>query len=296
MNTIITKERSLKKLAKFLVLFLFLSCQGEGDSSKERKDLYEVKRGEIAQKVTSSGNVHPEKRTVITAPFEGYIKKLYVGVGDKIKKNAPIVSVVQTLLSNDPVYPLRAPFSGVVVDVNKDEGEYVRKGDLQEYIIRIDRLDQLIVVSKIAEIDIMKVKKGQHVKIKVSSLPTDSFEGRVSEVSLAPVVSNNWRDESKVEYKTEITISDPEKKLRPGMSVILDIETLKKDNVLKVPHEYIIKDKEGYFVFSAEGEKKEVKVGISNDSFFEVTEGISAGEQLKKIDLMSFFNGQNESQ
>ena len=99
-----------------------------------------------------------------------------------------------------------------------------------------------------------------------------------------------------VKYFNGEVCKQTEKKLRPGMSVILDIETLKKDNVLKVPHEYIIKDKEGYFVFSAEGEKKEVKVGISNDSFFEVTEGISAGEQLKKIDLMSFFNGQNESQ
>ena len=45
-----------------------------------------VKRMDLNEKISIVGNVEPEKKTIITAPFDGYVQKMYVKIGDKVKK------------------------------------------------------------------------------------------------------------------------------------------------------------------------------------------------------------------
>ena len=131
-------------LVFFSVGYLYFRWSQETRLSHDRHTTT-VKRQDLIQRVTIAGNIEPKRKTIVTAPFNGYVKKLYVRVGDKVKTGDPLVSVTQSLQSTDPVFPLRAPFAGTVVQVEKEEGEYVPKDSTTDYILRVDSLDELLV-------------------------------------------------------------------------------------------------------------------------------------------------------
>ena len=277
-----------KIIIKILGLVLVLTgqgCWGIGKTVKSDVRLETVKRKSLVQRVTMAGNIEPERKMLVTAPFNGYIKKIFVKVGQKVVKNAPIVSVVQSLQSVEPVYPLRAPFSGTVVDINIQEGEFVRKDDSSEFILRIDSLSNMFVVSNVPEIDMAKVQKGQEATIKASAILDKKYKGVVEEVSMSARIREGWRSSS-VEYPTKIRIVDADREIRSGMSVILDIVTSKKENVLALPHEYLFKDNDSFYVMSENGVRKKVEVGMQNEYLFEITSGVSEGEKVRQINFL----------
>ena len=255
----------------------------KGKTSTEKIKI--VKPMNLTQRITIPGHVIPERKTIITAPFHGYVKKLYVQIGERVKKGKPLVSITQSLQSVDPVYPLRAPFTGTVVQIFKQEGEFVKPNDPRDYILRIDNLDTLYVVSDVPEIDHAKMKMGQKVIVKASAILNQTYEGVVEEISLAARPQDNWR-KSQVEYPSKIRLVNPDKKVKPGMSVIADIITMKKNNVLALPHEFLIKKGQKYFVIQENGKRKKVKTGIHNESFIEITKGIKEGDKVQQVNFM----------
>ncbi|HVK61239.1 MAG TPA: biotin/lipoyl-containing protein, partial [Bdellovibrionales bacterium] len=114
---------------------------GQTSSSRGSERVGTVAKGEVAQRVTIAGNVIPERRTIIIAPYEGYIQKLFVKVGDKVKAGDPIVMVAVSLTTPERIFPVRAPYAGTVVQVPKFEGEFV-KTDPAQFIARIDDLSR----------------------------------------------------------------------------------------------------------------------------------------------------------
>src|SRR5690348_13315522 len=65
-----------------------------------------VSRGDLTQRVTISGTITPNHKTVIATPYNGYIRKMFVQVGEQVKSGDPIVSVAQSLRgSGEDVYP-----------------------------------------------------------------------------------------------------------------------------------------------------------------------------------------------
>lgn len=181
------KALSMKLLKKIkIALILVLICAGAWycylqvktlGMAKNVKREGVVQRMDLIQRVTIAGNVRPERKTIVTAPFNGYIKKLYVKIGQKINKNDPIVSIVQSLQSVDPIFPLRAPFEGTVVSIRKYEGEFVKRDDPKDFILRIDSLKNLYIISNVPEIDSVKIKIGQEVIIKASAIIDKKYKG-----------------------------------------------------------------------------------------------------------------------
>lgn len=245
-----------------------------------------VQRTDLIQRVTVAGNVEPKRKTIVAAPFNGYVKVLYVKVGDRVKKGDPLVSVVQSLQATDPVFPLRSPFAGVVVQVLKDEGEFVKQDDAKEYILRVDSLDEIYVVSDVPEIDTLKIVLGQEAIIKASAILDKKYSGVVEEISLAAKPQDDWRGRSKVEYRTRIKVKDFDEELKPGMSAIIDIITKRKESVLVVPHEYVLRADDKFFVLLPDGQRREIMVGLQNESYLEVLEGLSENQILKQVDFM----------
>lgn len=274
----------------FLVYLAYKAPKGNGYAGQSESRYESVKKQDLVQRVTIAGNVEPEKKTIVTAPFSGYVKKLFVHVGQKVNKNDPLVSVVQSLQSVDPIFPLRAPFDGTVVAIQKQEGEFVKQDDPKDFILRIDSLGTLYVISNVPEIDMIKIKKGQETIIKASAILDKSYKGKVEDISLASKLQDDWRGNSKVEYPTKIKIEDADSLVKPGMSTIVDIITLKKENVLVLPHEYILREGEEYFVLLKNGSKTKITVGIQNEAFFEIVSGVSEGEVVKQIDFMELLN------
>jgi multidrug efflux pump subunit AcrA (membrane-fusion protein) len=266
-------------LALAVAGYFLWPAKSQGD-----RPLGKVERKDLVQRVTIAGQIIPKRRTLVTAPYNGYVKKVYVSVGDVVKPGQPLVSVTQSLQSTEPVFPLRAPYEGTVVHVQKSEGENVKEGDTNEYILRIDDLTKLYVDATAPEIDRVKLKKGQETVIKASAVLGHSYKGVITELTLAPKGSQG----NQQEYPVKIEVLDKDKYLGPGMSVVVDIITGKREKVLTVRHEYVQRDEDGnYFVVLKSGEKRPIKVGMQNEEAFEVTDGLKEGMELQQTDFSS---------
>lgn len=243
-------------------------------------------RGDLIQRVTVAGTVVPRKKTIITPPYNGYIHQIFVEVGDHVKAGAPILSIAQSLGMTEQIYPLRAPFSGTVVQVLKSEGEYVEQNAQEKAILRIDDLNQLMVEASAPEMEIPQLRLNQEVVIKASPILNRSYHGKIRRISIAAKEQKDW-EKTRVEFPLTIQVTDQDKDLKPGMSVVVDVITQQKNKVLLLGHEFIQKDRDHYFVVLADNRRQPIDVGLQNEEAFEIRKGLSEGEEVKQMDFLS---------
>ncbi len=251
---------------------------------------FKVQKGELLQRVTIAGVIEALKTTVVTAPYDGYVQKIFVKIGDKVKEGDPLVSITQSLQATESVYPIRAPFGGTIVQVLKTEGQFVKQGDTKDFLIRLDDISKLYVNASVPEIDIVKIKKGQEAIVKASPILDRSYKGTVKDISLAATLQESYNNRSQAEYLVKLEILDIDEQLKPGMSTVLDIIPAKKSDILTVPHEYIDKQGEKYFVTSKDGLQKEIIVGMQNESIVEIVSGLKEGDEITQVDFINLGN------
>jgi HlyD family secretion protein len=83
----------------------------------------------------------------------------------------------------------------------------------------------------VSEADIGGVAEGQPVEFTVDAFPTRRFAGLVEQVRNAPTTNQNV-----ITYTTVISVSNPDHKLKPGMTANVSITLAAADNILKIPN------------------------------------------------------------
>ncbi len=125
-----------------------------------------------------------------------------------------------------------SPIDGVVISRNIDVGQTVAASLQAPVLFEIaNDLSKIQVEAIIDEVDIGKVRVGQDVSFFVDAYPDSRFIGRVSQVRLQPIVTQNL-----VGYEVIIDASNEENKLLPGMTANLSIIIDTKKDVVKVPN------------------------------------------------------------
>lgn len=277
-------------LVLILAVGLYLILKKSDSNSAAR--LGKVVRENLIQRVTIAGTAEPVRTTIVAAPYDGYIKKLFVKQGQKVKAGDPLLSIAQSLQATENVFPIRAPFSGTVTQLIKSEGQFVKQNDSKEYILRIDDLTKMYVSANSPEIDVVKIKPDFESVIKVSAILSHKYKGIVRDISQAATQKEQWGGRSQVEYVVKIEITDADSQLKPGMTAVVDIITNKKDSVLTLGHEFIHKENDSYFVVLKDGSKKKIKVGLQNETAFEITEGLSEGQEIQQVDFLKLIEKQ----
>jgi multidrug efflux pump subunit AcrA (membrane-fusion protein) len=282
---------SSKKYIFGIILFIiicsvpFIISNKSTDKNKHKDDIGHVVKQDLVQRVTIAGIVVPLRKTIIAAPYNGYIKKLFVKIGDHVKVGDPIVTIVPSLQSGENSFPLRSPLNGTVVQVEKSEGEFVKEGDPKEFILRIDDTSKLYITANAPEIDRVKIKAGQETVIKASAILTRKYKGIIRELSLAAREKEQWGRSQVVEFPIKIEMIDNDEVVKPGMSVVIDVVAAKKTNILTLRHEFIRRENEKYFVILDSGKRKDIQVGIQNEEGFEIVSGLIEGEKVKQVDF-----------
>lgn len=126
---------------------------------------------------------------------------------------------------------IHSPVDGIVISRNVDVGQTVSAGLQAPTLFVIARsLDTLELAASVAESDVGRVQKGQHVTFTVDAYPQGAFTGTVRQVRLKPTVLQNV-----VSYTTIIDVPNPGGQLKPGMTATLSIEVERAGDVLRVP-------------------------------------------------------------
>jgi len=128
---------------------------------------------------------------------------------------------------------IKAPFDGVVGNKSVQVGDYVTPG---KRLVAVVPLDKIYVDANLKETQLAHVAPGEKVSVRVDALDGDSIPGTVeslapasgSQFSLLPpenATGNFTKIVQRVPVRIAIASKDADNKLRPGLSVIVDIDT-----------------------------------------------------------------------
>jgi HlyD family secretion protein len=139
-----------------------------------------------------------------------------------------------------------APFDGVITNLPVREGETVVIGIQNSPGSTLMTLADMSVITaevKVDETDIVNVHLGQSAEVTIDAIPKKTFHGTVSEIGDNAIVRSTGvatsqqtsASEEAKDFKVVVTLSDPPKDLRPGLSTTAKITTASKKNVLSIP-------------------------------------------------------------
>jgi len=183
-----------------------------------------------------------------------------------------------------------SPVDGIVVSRNVDVGQTVAASFQTPTLFSIAQdLTKMQIDTNVAEADIGNVSVGQDVQFTVDAYPDITFKGKVWQVRNAPITVQNV-----VTYDVVIQVSNPELKLKPGMTANVSIIVSIKRDVLKIPNVALrfrpaeevktTAQQRGSAVWILEQEKPKrvpVSTGISDGAYTEIVSGeIKEGQEL----------------
>lgn len=127
---------------------------------------------------------------------------------------------------------ITSPIDGVVVSRDVNVGQTVAASLSAPTLFTIaNDLTQMQIIANIDQADIGLVEQAKSVKFSVDAFPGKDFDGKIQQMRLNPQNVQNV-----VTYNVVIDVSNPEQKLKPGMTANLIITIDERNNVLKVPN------------------------------------------------------------
>lgn len=181
------------------------------------------------------------------------------------------LAVIQTNSSN---WPERRPYR---------LGDRVDSGASP---VKIYDLSKMQVRCQIGEMDIARVHRGQEVFLVAATQGAKRYRGTVSLVEELAQEANVWQGGTPGKNVFEILVTlaetDPVR-LRPGMTVDLEIVLGRAEEATLAPIRAVFQDHGEHVAYRARGETFErvpVTVGTRNDLVIEVRSGLRAGDRV----------------
>ncbi len=175
---------------------------------------------------------------------------------------------------------LRAPFAGVIAEINGELGEVVTPSPVgvpTPPTVDIVDTSCLYISAPIDEVDAPAVRAGQRAAITLDAFPGRKFTGFVRRV--APYVMDAEKQARTVEIEAEIE-NAAASNLLPGYSADVEVILDTRENVLRVPTQAVI-DGHSVYVLDENGgvlRSREIRRGVSNWEYTEVLAGLAEGE------------------
>ena len=176
------------------------------------------------------------------------------------------------------VEKITSPVDGVITEMTADENYRV---NTESTLFKVSDSENMRAEVNLSDSDIKNIEVGQRVEITSDSLPNnEKIEGSVSQISGVAEKSSSL-DESNTTVKIQLNET---KGLKPGATITATIFYKESKNVTKLPYSSVINENGKYYVFVVGKDnkvsKREVKVGLNDDSYYEVASGISIGEKV----------------
>lgn len=172
-----------------------------------------------------------------------------------------------------------AEFDGIVLKQDIKQGMTVSPGNL---LLSIGSPSDLQIDFGVNEYDAARIKIGQKAIITGDGFGDKIYNGEVIKIAPSASVMQTSRGNETV-VKTTIKIIDPDDNIKPGFSASVEITVEEKRSVILLPLECVIEGEDGkqvMIVKDGEISEREVKTGIENELYTEITQGLNEGEEV----------------
>ena len=123
-----------------------------------------------------------------------------------------------------------APVDGIVIDRKVDVGQTVAASMSAPVLFQIaNDLTKMQIDANVSEADVGSVEEGQPVTFTVDAFPGRNFPGKVIQIRNAPTTVQNV-----VTYDAVIEVSNPDLKLKPGLTANVSIVIAQRNDALKI--------------------------------------------------------------
>jgi HlyD family secretion protein len=216
-----------------------------------------------------------------------------------------------------------APFEGVVTNLPVHEGETVVMGIQNapgSTLMTVSDMGVVTAEVHVDETDIVNIANGQSADVTIDAMPGQTFKGKVTQIGDNAIVRSTGLSTSQStassqeakDFKVVITLENPPKTSRPGLSATAKITTGSARNVLTIPIQALTirdkkdleekKDKKGGKTVAASGptpkkesqdiqgvfvvtkakkaEFREVKTGLTGITDIEVKSGLEENDEI----------------
>ncbi len=190
-----------------------------------------------------------------------------------------------------------APIDGTVIAIVLEEGRNVNALQSAPTVIKLAKLDQILVRAQISEADVVRVKAGLPAYFTILGDPNHRYETQLRAIEPVPEVNQT---DAKVTTATATTtaiyynglfdIPNPEGRLRPLMTAQVNIVLNKVEKALIIPASALGKrdrKTKAYTVSVLETQEetkkvvqRQVKIGLNNRVQAQVLEGLQEGEEV----------------
>ena len=191
---------------------------------------------------------------------------------------------------------LRAPFAGVIAEINGELGEFVTPSPVGiPTPPTVDLIDTscLFIRAPIDEVDAPRVAVGLKAWITLDAFKERKFSGKVQRV--APYVLDLEKQSRTVDVEAVID-DDHMELLLPGYSADVEVIQDQREDVLLVPTATVMEDSTVFVIPAGGGviEQRQVETGIANWEQTEVLSGLQEGEWVvRSLDRVGVEHGAN---
>ena len=196
---------------------------------------------------------------------------------------------------------ISAPMDGTITRIMMREGEVVLGtiSNAGQVILTLSDLSEMLVMTRVAEVDVARVREGQTAEVEINGYPGEVFEGTLRKLALQSQTSSDGTSN----FDAEVVLHLDGRRIYSGLTANVDIKVETLGDILVVPSQAVLdmrvdelpKDiREGnehvdrgrtfcqvvYTMHDGEAKVRPVSVAASNLQNTALTAGIDAGETV----------------
>ncbi|MCH7707749.1 MAG: efflux RND transporter periplasmic adaptor subunit [Myxococcales bacterium] len=237
----------------------------------------ELRSVETTLRVIGEIQADPARSGTVSSRISGRASAVFAQEGERVEKGKWLVEV-ESLQLGDPPPRVRyaSPVNGIVTDRHVVVGDDVEPN---RHLFEVVDLSEVLAVGRVFEGQIGQVAVGQKVRVRVPSYPEDVFEGVVERLG-------GKLDPTSRSLAVYVRVANPDERLRPHMRATLSLITGGADLALAIPKSAVLGEAGNLYAFVQDEERSErferrpLTLGVSNDRFVEVIEGLYPGERV----------------
>jgi membrane fusion protein, macrolide-specific efflux system len=147
------------------------------------------------------------------------------------------------------------------------------------------------ITVNLSEVDIPKVQIGNKVSLTADAFEDKTFTGKITDIDTTGVSSSGV-----VTFPVTVTLDTENEQLYPNMTVIANIITATKDNVLLIPSSAVQRQNDQAtvrIVKNGNVQQVDVQTGLASDTQVEIISGLADGDQVVTSTLSTQISGQS---
>jgi RND family efflux transporter MFP subunit len=175
---------------------------------------------------------------------------------------------------------LVTPIAGLILRLVRDDqglpmadGQLITQGSI---VAQVAPTGDLVADVDLVGPDVGRVAEGMAARVRHHAWEERTFHGEV--VRLAPSLDVLTRT-----LRAEVSVTNDEGRLRPGMFVEVTMIALRREEVLVVPREAVTERGGRKVVFVLKGqrvEQRDVVLGLGDDEIVEIRQGVETGDRV----------------